>query len=149
MNDAEDVVQKTFCKLWDQHSSLNIRSSIDSYLYRIVHNDSINLIQQRILHEQHNLIYLQSINADTGTTSSELENQELQRAISCALAALPPKCRRVFEMNRFEQMPYSQIASELNISTNTVENHMSKALKLLRADLKDYISYILILQLLK
>lgn len=149
MDEAEDVVQKSFCKLWDQHEMLNIQSSINSYLYRIVHNDSLNTIHQKTSHQEHNLNYLSTTYADINSTIEHIESSDLQKAMDVALAALPPQCRRVFEMSRIEQLSYSEIALQLNISTNTVENHISKALKLLRVELKDFLSVCLILQLLK
>ena len=149
MDEAEDVVQKSFCKLWDQHEMLNIQSSINSYLYRIVHNDSLNTIHQKTSHQEHNLNYFSTMNADINSTIEHIESSDLQKAMDVALAALPPQCRRVFEMSRIEQLSYSEIALQLNISTNTVENHISKALKLLRVELKDFLSVCLILQLLK
>lgn len=149
MDDAEDVVQKTFCKLWDLHETLNIQSSISSYLYRIVHNDCLNTIQQRNCHQEYNMNYLLSINTDANYASEHIESSELQEAINHALAGLPPQCKKVFEMSRMQQLSYSEIARQLNISTNTVENHISKALKLLRSDLKDFLSIYLLLQLLK
>jgi RNA polymerase sigma-70 factor (ECF subfamily) len=149
INEAEDVVQKTFCKLWDQRETLNIQSSISSYLYRIVHNDCINTIHQNTSHQEHNLNYIASMNDAPNTTIEHIESSDLQRAIDNALAGLPPQCRRVFEMSRIEQLSYAEIATQLNISTNTVENHISKALKLLRVELKDFLSLYLLLQLLK
>ena len=149
MNDAEDVVQKTFCKLWDQREVLNIQSSINSYLYRIVHNDCLNNIHQQTSHQEHNLNYLTSINAEVNSTIEHIESTDLQKAIEVALAGLPPQCRRVFELSRTEQLSYAEIAIKLNISTNTVENHISKALKFLRVELKDFLSIYLLLQLLK
>ncbi|MDO9152568.1 MAG: RNA polymerase sigma-70 factor [Paludibacter sp.] len=149
MDDAEDVVQKTFCKLWDQHEDLNIQSSINSYLYRIVHNDCLNTIHQKTSHQSHNLVYLSSSDGIVNSTIEHIESSDLQKAIDLALAGLPPQCRRVFELSRMEQLSYSEIATQLNISTNTVENHISKALKLLRVELKDFLSVWLLLQLLK
>lgn len=149
MNEAEDVVQKTFCKLWDQRETLNIQSSISSYLYRIVHNDCINTIQQTTRHQEHNLNYISAMNSTSNSTLEHIEGSDLQRAIDNALAGLPPQCRRVFEMSRIEQLSYSEIAVQLNISTNTVENHIAKALKLLRIELKDFLSIYLIIELLK
>ncbi len=149
MDEAEDVVQKTFCNLWDQRESLYIKSSLDSYLYRIVHNNAINIINQRTLHQEHNLNYLTYTQSDsTNSILDSIESMELQKAIERAIASLPPKCRRVFELSRIEQLPYSKIAEELQISTNTVENHMSKALKILRGDLKEYLNCLIILHML-
>lgn len=149
MDEAEDVVQKTFCKLWDQRASLFIKSSLDSYLYRIVHNVAINTINQHTLHQEHNYQYISAVQSDSSNTVLEsIETAELQKAIERAIRSLPPQCKKVFELSRMEQMPYSKIAEELQISTNTVENHMSKALKLLRTDLKEYLTCITILQIL-
>jgi len=149
MNDAEDVVQKTFCKLWDQRETLNIQSSVNSYLYRIIHNDCLNTIHQQTSHQEHNLNYLSTMNKDVNSTIEHIESSDLQKAIDIALAGLPPQCRRVFEMSRIEQLSYAEIAAQLNISTNTVENHISKALKLLRVELKDFLLLCLLLRLLK
>ncbi|MDR3652649.1 MAG: RNA polymerase sigma-70 factor [Paludibacter sp.] len=149
MDDAEDVVQKVFCKLWDQREELNIQSSVNSYLYRIVHNDSLNNIHQKTSHQEHNLNYVSMMNADVNSTIEHIESSDLQKAIDNALATLPPQCKKVFEMSRIEQLSYSEIAAQLNISTNTVENHISKALKLLRIELKEFLSICLLLQLLK
>lgn len=149
MPDSEDVVQKTFCKLWDQRKTLTIQSSINSYLYRIVHNDCMNVIHQQTNHNEHNLNYYSTINETDDSVSAQIEVSELQQAIDKALAGLPPQCRRVFEMSRMDQLSYAEIAKQLNISTNTVENHVSKALKLLRVELKEFLVLCLILQLLK
>lgn len=149
MDEAQDVVQKTFCKLWNQRESLNIQSSVSSYLYRIVHNESLNAIHQKTSHQVHNLNYVSSTNSDENNTNEHIESSDLQKAIDKALGGLPPQCRRVFEMSRMEQLSYAEIAKQLNISTNTVENHISKALKLLRIELKDFLLICLILQILK
>jgi len=149
LENAEEVVQKTFCKLWDQREALNIQSSINSYLYRIVHNDCLNEIHQQISHKEHNLNYLSTINDMVESVSDHVAVTELQQAIDTALAGLPPQCRKVFEMSRMEQLSYAEIAKELNISTNTVENHVSKALKILRVELKEFLSICIILELLK
>lgn len=149
MEEAEDVVQKTFCKLWDQRETLDIQSSVNSYLYRIVHNDCMNVIHQQTSHKEHNLNYYSAINDTDDSVSDQIAVTELQQAIDKALAGLPPQCRRVFEMSRTEQLSYVEIATQLNISPNTVENHISKALKLLRIELKEFLVLCFIIQILK
>ncbi|NDP20137.1 MAG: RNA polymerase sigma-70 factor [Paludibacter sp.] len=146
MDEAEDVVQRVFCKLWDQHEKLDIRSSINSYLYRMVHNDSLNQIQQITSHKVHNQNFISTVNNDVNSTSEHIEGNELQKAIENAMEKLPPQCKRVFEMSRLEQLSYSEIAKNLNISTNTVENHISKALKLLRVELIEFLTVLILLQ---
>ena len=149
MDDAEDVVQKTLCKLWDQRENLSIKSSINSYLYRIVHNESLNAVHQKTSHQEHNLNYISMMNEVDDSVVETVTANDLQLSIDKALATLPPQCRRVFEMSRMDQLSYSEIAKELNISTNTVENHVSKALKILRVELKEFLLMCFILQLLK
>lgn len=149
IDDAEDVVQKTFCKLWDQRETLNIQSSINSYLYRIVHNDCLNTVHRQTSHKEHDLNYISTMNSSKDSVNEHLAGSELQTAINKALEALPPQCKRVFEMSRIEQLSYSEIATQLDISTNTVENHISKALKLLRIELKEFLALCLLTQLIK
>jgi RNA polymerase sigma-70 factor, ECF subfamily len=149
MDEAEDIVQKSFCKLWDQRESLDIQSSIKSYMYRMVHNESLNKVHQQKNRQEHNLNYISAMNQTPDTVSEHMAASELQLAIDKALEALPTQCRKVFEMSRVQQLSYAEIAKELGISTNTVENHVSKALKLLRVDLKEFLTIVLLLQLLK
>ena len=108
-----------------------------------------NTIHQNTSHLEHNLNYISSFDAENNSTIHHIESTELQSAIEKALLVIPPQCRKVFEMSRFEQLSYSEIGSQLNISTNTVENHISKALKLLRSELKDFLPFWLLFQLLK
>lgn len=86
--------------------------------------------------------------ADESAYSENLETAELESRIKQALQQLPEKCRQVFELSRFEQKKYSEIAMQLNISVKTVETQMSKALHVPREELKDYLA-ILILMLIK
>ena len=81
---------------------------------------------------------------DTAYESDALSVSELETKISSALDKLPERCKQVFMLNRFEDLKYKEVAEKLGISVKTVEVQMSKALKILREELKDYI-YILIL----
>jgi RNA polymerase sigma-70 factor (ECF subfamily) len=69
---------------------------------------------------------------------------ELEEIISRALSQLPENLRQVFEMNRFDGLTYAQIAEKQNISVKTVESYMSKSLKMMRTELKDYLPLILL-----
>lgn len=75
-------------------------------------------------------------------TFSVLAVSELKEQLDKSLAQLPVAVRQAFELNRFEDLTYNEIASQMNISVKTVEAYISKALKLLRVELKDYLPFI-------
>ena len=72
-------------------------------------------------------------------------DKELQRQLQQALRRLPEKCRTVFQLSRFEELKYQEIADELGISLKTVEAHMAKALRLLRLGLADFLPLLIVL----
>ena len=89
------------------------------------------------------------VQTDNDSVSEHIATTELQEAIKKALDNLPPQCRKVFELSRNEQMSYAEIAQELGITNNTIENHISKALKLMRIELSEFLTLLIILYLNK
>jgi RNA polymerase sigma-70 factor (ECF subfamily) len=71
--------------------------------------------------------------------------EEIEKIIQKTLDRLPPQCRRAFEMSRFEEKKYSEIAKEMQIAQKTVETHISNALKIFRVALKDYLPLVVFL----
>jgi RNA polymerase sigma-70 factor (ECF subfamily) len=143
-DEAEEVVQSAFINIWDRRERLSIESSVKSYLYRAVRNSCLNVIKHQKVkkeHEAHEKAMGEPVyeGATQGVVASELE-----RRISGAMKELPEQCRLVFQLSRFEELKYSEIADQLNISVKTVENHMGKALRIMREQLKDYLPLILI-----
>ena len=143
--EAEDIVQKMFCKLWEQRSQVEIHTSIKSYLYRMVHNDSLNRIKQQKAREEHHQYLVSISNATIEDTSNMLIHNELEQKIKIAIENLPPRCREVFILSRYHYLSYSEIAEKLNIANHTVEKQITNALRLLRIELQDYLIIITIL----
>ena len=143
--EAEDIVQKTFCMLWDKRETIEIKTSVKSYLYRIIHNECLNKIRQNKIRAEHNQVYVSEKDTSTNDVEGAFIGNELKQRISVAIDKLPPRCREVFVKSRMEQLMYSEIAAEMNISVNTVENQMAKALRILRQNLKDYLPLLLLL----
>lgn len=114
----------------------------------MVHNSCLNKIQQVNTRAEHHQQYAHVVPSTVENTANKVLYNELEREILKAIDALPPQCKKVFEMSRFQQLSYAEIAKALDISTNTIENHMSKALKLLRTNLKEFLP-LLLLTLLK
>lgn len=137
MDEAEDVVQDRFFKVWEKREDLTINYSIKAYLYKMVHNACLNKVRSektQAKYKAHNANYLDENPVYQLDFTSDVQ-QNVQRAI----ASLPEQCRRVFELNRFEELKYREIADQLGLSIKTVENHIGKALRLLREELADYL----------
>lgn len=145
MEEAEETVQNTFCKLWDLRAEIDIKTSIKSYMYRIVHNECMNRLRQIKNHAEHNFQYAQSKGEKNNDLEENIFGSELEIEIHKTINALPPRCREVFLKSRIGNLSYSKIAAELNISVNTVENQMVKALRILRESLKDYMPVVWLL----
>ncbi len=141
MDEAEEVVQGVFFKVWERRGQLEVTVSLKAYLYRAVHNASLNhLKHQKVRQEYANHVKAME---EEGMEDPGMELTELQRDVTYAIEELPEKCREVFKLNRFEGLKYREVADLLGISEKTVENQMGKALKLLRDRLSHYLRVIL------
>lgn len=133
---VEDVAQDVFIKLWEKRNQINITSSLGAYLRRMAMNESISFLRKHKKHDH------DDVDPNTGGNDASSEqlylDGELASNITMAIDRLPPRCRMVFQLSRFEELTYKEIAQKLDISIKTVENQMGKALKLLREWLQDY-----------
>jgi RNA polymerase sigma-70 factor (ECF subfamily) len=137
MDEAEDVVQNVFLKMWEKRDSLLITHSVRSYLFRAVHHQCLNQLDHRVIRQKHQ-DHSQREHA-TDTQPPEVFPEEVETRVKEAIDALPEQCRLIFMMSRYEELRYAAIAEKLGISVNTVENQISKALRVLRGSLKDVI----------
>lgn len=127
---AESIADDVIFNLWESHERLNITSSLRSYLLGAVRNRCINELKSRIkrlsatnasLNIREEMEMLDVIFTDGSQPLGTLLEQELEEQISQCISLLSKECREVFEKSRFEGLSYKEIASELNISTNTIE----------------------------
>lgn len=137
--DAREVVHQVFVNLWEKRSDIDLSTSLKSYLFTSVNNRSLNVIRDRRKFSSEEV----PENAGEWDVSARIESMELEEKIRDAIDSLPEKCRAVFELSRFEGLKYSEIATQLDISVKTVENQMSKALKILREQLAKYLTILL------
>ncbi|HVU59057.1 MAG TPA: RNA polymerase sigma-70 factor [Puia sp.] len=144
---AEDIVQNVFYKLWDKMDSLNFHDSLAAYLYRAVYNESLNHLKHKKVRHTYQTYITRSMKDQTDGAQRKVMFSELERRLQTAINELPEQCRTIFQMSRFEELRYLDIAQRLGISVKTVENQMGKALKLLRVKLIDYLPFIVILLL--
>jgi RNA polymerase sigma-70 factor (ECF subfamily) len=130
-NSAEDIVQDVFFEIWKKKDTLSINQSLVAYLKRACRNRTLNYIRDNNVkwEDDTSLMELQ----DSGVGSDEImTTDELNTTIQNVIAQLPEKCGIIFSLSRFEDMSYNEIASSLDISVKTVENQISKALRILR-----------------
>jgi RNA polymerase sigma-70 factor (ECF subfamily) len=132
---AEDIVQSIFMKLWERREDLDIRTSVRSYLFRSVYNQCINHLEHRVIKKKYDSSIQNSPNRDE--QPPDVFPRELEDNIRKAVDNLPPQCRTIFIMSRYEELRYPEIAVKLGISENTIQNQVCKALKILREELKD------------
>lgn len=134
MDEAEDVVQEVFVKLWSQRSVIQINKSPAKYIYSMVRNQALSFIRRTSVGSK---IKENMLNLQAGVALDEMDDEEIEKyllmdKIYNSIRQLPPKCGEIFIMSKVNGLTYTQIAESLNISVKTVENQMSKALKLLR-----------------
>ncbi len=139
--EAEETVQQVFVNVWERRSRVQVQS-FKSYLYGAVHHAVMNRAQHQKVREKHRDYVLRSDANDK--TTNMYEAIHLSEQIDRAVAALPEQCRLVFQLSRYESFSYNEIAQHLNISVKTVENHMGKALKMLRVALKEFIAILIV-----
>ena len=144
-DEAEEVVQTAFINIWDKKDQVEIQTSLKAYLYRIVRNSCLNVIKHAKVKQQHVAHEMVHGESTHENVSQSVISSELEERISVAMKVLPEQCRLVFQLSRFEELKYSEIADQLNISVKTVENQIGKALKIMREQLKDYLPLFLIL----
>lgn len=143
--EAEEMVQQVFFKLWERTETLSITGSVTAYLYRAVHNESLNYIKHRKVRSNHRLHVVHTMKDQADHASKKIAEKELETKLQAALNELPEQCRTIFQLSRFEDMKYREIADKLAISVKTVENQMGKALKLLRIKLVEFLSILILL----
>ena len=139
--EAQEVVQEMFIKIWEGRDEIDPEESLKSYIFKIVQNLSLNKLRRKKVESRYVEIYKQVYLEHKEFSAHEsLLAKELEGHISQSIGKLPGECRKIFELSRFEGLKYREIADTLNISIKTVEAQMSKALRSLRIELRDYLT---------
>lgn len=145
---ARDLAQDVFVEIWNKRERINITSALKSYLRRAVVNKTLNRIKAGKRIDFNAPADLPESNTDQYGQDEHLHAADLEKTIHQAIAKLPERCRIIFTLCRLEKMPHKKIAAELDISTKTVENQMTRALMLLRKSLAPYVEKGLLVGLL-
>jgi len=154
VSNSKNITQDTFLKLWEQRKSLRTNTSLLSYLLVIARNNCLDYLKhQQIIHKYENSVQHKykelelNYHALRRLEIDFMTYQEIEQIIQQTLNQLPPQCREVFCLSRFEDLSNQVIAEKLEISVKTVEAHITRALKILREALKDYITILILLNI--
>jgi len=141
---SEEVVQEVMFKIWVNRESLDIKTSMQSYLFRAVRNGCLNVLKHVDIREEFKAYNEAIRNEPQRSQEEEVIISELELKIRQAIDQLPMERKKVFILSRYEGLSYSEIANELGISVKTVENQVGKALKFLREELADYLPWLIL-----
>ena len=140
---AEEMVQNVFYKIWEKKENLFIQTSVTAYLYRSVYHESLNYLKHRKVKEAYQSYAMHQMKNQSDNAEKKILLSELEQKLEKALNELPEQCRTIFQMSRYEELKYQEIADRLGISIKTVENQMGKALKRLRKSLADFLPFLI------
>lgn len=144
--DAEDIVCNIFAILWENREELNIKTSFEAYLVATIHHHSINYLKHIQIEDKYwknvqcrlknvDILFLE----DLSNPLTAIITNEISESIDKSIASLPPQCREVFLLNKYDGLSYGEIALKLNISINTVRTQIMRAMRKMRDNLSHYL----------
>lgn len=136
---AEEIAQEVFIRLWEDRHSLQIEKSLKSFLLKSVQNRSLNWLQHNKVVAEYELYVKKYFVLSDNETEKYILHSELQGKLTEALEKIPKEYADAFCKNRFENHSYVEIAQACGVSVRTIEVRISKALKLLREELRDFL----------
>lgn len=136
---TEDLAQQVFIRFWEKRHQIQVDSSPGAYLHKMAVNEALAWLRAKKNQQPEELTFATPLPHQVDGEGILL-NRELNDQIHRAIASLPPRCRTVFQLSRFEELSYQEIAQKMEISVKTVEHQMGKALRVLREELKSFMS---------
>lgn len=150
--EAEDVLMESMIALWEHRDRWEADSNLHALMLTIIKNKSLNHLEHRQIrlraeedinsHRQRELdLRISTLKA---CEPDKIFDTEIQHIVRRALGQMPEQSRKIFMLSRYQNLPNKKIAEQLDISLKTVEAHITKALRILRLELKDYLMSILL-----
>lgn len=130
--EAEEIVQEVFLKVWEQRQQLDLEQNFDGYLFSIARNIAYNKARRKVYEFAFAQYAATTAVAAVCYTEEAMAYQDLEKLLEDTYTALPPVRRQVFLLSRVEGKSNSEIARALNTSISNVENHLHKALKFIK-----------------
>lgn len=147
--DAEEIVQEVFVKIWESRNKIDAYSSFESFLFTIAYNATISMLRKRASESKYidHIKSLQYIN-NSPDLIDEIHFNELNSKVQFLLNELTPRQREIFQLSREEGLSHDEIAKRLNISVNTVKKHISNTLAFLKSNFDNELTISMLFALL-
>jgi len=142
--DAENLTQDIFLKIWENHETLNPDLSLNAYIFTITKNTIFNQNRKKVNEQLYLSDMKEYLDSCIGRTENDILLNEVKNMIDQAMDQLPRKRKKIFRLSRFECLSHREIAQQMNISEKTVEAHIRLALKSIRSFLNRNMSLILL-----
>ena len=130
--EAKEIVQAVFTKIWINHRSIPEVNNLAGWLFISVRNQILKHISHQQVVSKFEKSFSDFVRHESVIADHFIREKEMKLMIDREIEALPPKMKHVFLLSRNERLPNKAIAEQLNISENTVKNHLKAALKILR-----------------
>ena len=152
-DDAEDIVQDVFIKLYEHPRGIDADYHVVGYLFTCIRNACLNYLRDKLMqtaatnlfHDVYKQEMQLGFDALLQTETYFRNEEDIERALEEAISRLPEKCREIFVMSKLQGMRHADIAQQLGISVNTIETQMGIAYRRLRQELKQYLPLLLFL----
>ena len=126
--DACDVVQEVFLRIWMNRGEIDDRCSFKSFLFTISYNFIVDIMRKRVSDRNFREQLLRNASNEGSPVESEVEFNELNTLYHTVIEELPPQRKKIYKLHRFEHLNYEEIAVKMGLSSNTVRSQMNKAL---------------------
>jgi len=130
--DSQEIIQEIFIWLWTKRASLHNVQSLRAYLFSAAKHSLFNYFRSAKVRKRYAEDFIRFESTHKNATEQEMNLQDIHGSLEESLSSLPERCQTAFRLSRIEHMPIRDIAQKMAISTRTVENYITQALKHLR-----------------
>jgi RNA polymerase sigma-70 factor (family 1) len=142
--DSKEIVQETFCKIWDKRKEIDSGQSIKSFLFTISYNLIIDQLRLRLKDEEYRKFLEQHFRENPFKQGTDMDYETIKKEIDKAVEELPAKRRQIYRLSREKGLSHKKIAAQLDIKEKTVENHINLALRHIKSRLSSELLAVLL-----
>jgi RNA polymerase sigma-70 factor (ECF subfamily) len=133
-DDAEEVVQNTYFKIWEKRKSIDSSHSFKSFLFTVAYNVTVDLLRERLKERKYRENILEKATSNYNLEEA-IEFGDLLDRVEQIVKELPPRKYEIYQLSRVDHLSYHEIAEKLNLSVKTVENSINFSLNFIKSRL--------------